>query len=512
MPSCRIVLALAFALTACSESSTLTSAVGGAAGSNPSITGTTGHLGGDSSGEGGVSASTGGDEGGSATLLDASPLSDAVTATQPESGTPETSVPVVLSDDGGWCWFESPRAVVHGDHLTIGSVASGWQDPARKGDIEVIDYDVRAKKITSFELHDRLELDDHDSAALLVRPDKRILALYAKHNVENHFYYRVSDPDSALAWTTEKTFVPSASTQLTYSNLFLVTAESNRLYDFYRGLDNSFKPSYAYSDDNGDTWTSGNVVINVPATLKHRPYVRYAFNGVDTVHLVYTEGHPRDYDNNLWHVYYKSGTLYGSAGNALHTLAQGLASPDEGTRIFQGDPQHVAWSSDVVLDGQGRPCVTYSVQVGSAGLPVGQGSDDIRYRYACWDGGKWKDFALAYAGTRLFSGEDDYSGLATLDPFDTSVVYISTNADPVLGTPLLSAADKKRHWELFRGSTRDAGATWTWTPITHDSTKDNLRPIAPPSANGPRVLLWLRGSFPNFTSYQQEVVAVFWQP
>ena len=35
------------------------------------------------------------------------------------------------------------------------------------------------------------------------------------------------------------------------------------------------------------------------------------------------------------------------------------------------------------------PYAAYSVQVGSAGLPVGLGGDDHRYRYARWDGTVW---------------------------------------------------------------------------------------------------------------------------
>jgi len=108
----------------------------------------------------------------------------------------------------------------------------------------------------------------------------------------------------------------------------------------------------------------------------------------------------------------------------------------------------------------------YSVQLGSAGLPVGQGGNDMRYRYALWDGTAWRDHPLAYAGTRLYSGEDDYTGLAAIDPTDTSVVYISTNANPTTGVPLMSAADGRRHWEMFRGNTTDAGDTWQWTPVT----------------------------------------------
>ena len=432
-------------------------------------------------------------------------------AGRPSAGFPFAQAPTVLTKDAGYCWFEEPRALFVGDTLIVGNVASGWADPNKKGDIEAIAYDSKTRQTTVTELHDRLELDDHDSPAFVRRPDGRLLTLYAKHGTENHFYYRVSSPGSLSTWDNERTFVPTAATKLTYSNLFLLTSEANRIYDFYRGLDDSYKPSFAYSDDAGETWKSGNVVINVPSTEKHRPYVRYASNGLDSIHLLYTEAHPRDYDNSLYHVSYRQGSLYRSDGTLVHSLAQGLTSPSEGSRIYQGDPDHVAWGMDLKLDQVGRPVALYSVQVGSAGLPTGQGGDDIRYRYARWDGSTWHDSALAYGGSKLYSGEDDYSGLAVVDASDTNVVFISTNADPLTGKPLLSAGDGLRHHELFRGETTDGGQTWQWTPVTHDSTLDNLRPIVPPPGPaGQRALLWLRGKYRAYTDYQQELLAVLW--
>src|SRR5947208_1248376 len=83
------------------------------------------------------------------------------------------------------------------------------------------------------------------------------------------------------------------------------------------------------------------------------------------------------------------------------------------------------------------------------------------------------------AGACHAAREDDYTGLAALDPNNADVVYISTDAEPVTGTPLVSTADGERHHELFRGTTRDFGATWSWEPITANSTMDNLRPLVP---------------------------------
>jgi BNR repeat-containing family member len=428
-------------------------------------------------------------------------------ATGGAGGTAAAS-PIMLSDDGGWCWFEAPRALFQGSRLVIGSVASGWNDASRKGDSNVIVHDLATGTTSTFELHNQLEEDDHDAPAFLQRPDGRLLALYAKHGTENHFYYRLSTANNPLMWAAEQTFTPTAATQLTYSNLYLLTAESNRIYDFYRGLDASYKPSYAYSDDLGQTWHSGNVIINVPSTgTLQRPYARYVSNGTDTVHITYTEAHPRDFDNSVYHIYYKGGMLYRSDGTAIHPLTQGLATPDEGTRIFQGDANNVGWTVDVVLDpATARPHTVYSVQVGSAGLPVGMGGDDMRYRYARWDGTAWRDHPLAYAGTRLYSGEDDYTGLAALDPTDASLIYISTNANPTTGAALMSTADGRRHWEIFRGTTANAGDSWQWTPVTMNSTLDNLRPIVVSDGGARKVLLWLRGTYRAYTDYQQQVL------
>ena len=109
-------------------------------------------------------------------------------------------------------------------------------------------------------------------------------------------------------------------------------------------------------------------------------------------------------------------------------------------------------------------------------------------------------------GTRLYSGEDDYTGLAVLDPTDPSVVYISTNANPTTGAALTSTADGKRHWEIFRGDTANAGDSWTWTPVTTNSTLDNLRPIVVSDGDARKVLLWLRGTYRAYTDYQQQVL------
>jgi len=122
---------------------------------------------------------------------------------------------------------------------------------------------------------------------------------------------------------------------------------------------------------------------------------------------------------------------------------------------------------------------------------------DHRFDYGRWDGSAWRVHEIAYAGRRLYAGEDDYTGLAALDPRNPNVVYISTDADPVTGAPLVSRADGQRHRELYRGTTGDFGATWQWEPITANSDADNLRPIVPKWTDPRTALVWMRGTYKN---------------
>jgi hypothetical protein len=250
--------------------------------------------------------------------------------------------------------------------------------------------------------------------------------------------------------------------------------------------------------------------------------VKYASDGRDTIHMAYTEGHPRDFDNSVYHVALRAGVLHRSDGTPIRSLEEGLRAPHEGTRVFTGDPGHVAWVVDLELDAEGRPVIAYSVQKGSAGLPRGQGGDDHRYRIARWTGETWTDEEIAFAGTRLYSGEDDYTGGIALVPGDPTTVFISTDAHPETGVPLVSATDGRRHWEIYRG-TRSSGAnearaagtateagsrepSWRWTALTEASTSDNLRPIVPRAEGREPILLWLRGTYRSFTDYDLVVV------
>jgi hypothetical protein len=408
-----------------------------------------------------------------------------------------------LNDNGAWSWFMDERAIVDRGKLIVGSVRavgsfeSGADDP-NWGNIEISVLDLVSKQVTGTVLHARLEQDDHNGPAFYVRSDGRYLAVYTKHGVDKLVRWRISEPGDPLQWGEEHTFeTPGVAEQwagdsVTYSNLFHFP--DGKLYNFHRSV--RHEPNYLVSNDEGETWRYGGHVMR--GRPGYSPYLKYAYDGRGTLHFVATENHPRNYDNSLYHGFLRDGQWQESDGTVqapLSTTTDANVNTWDFTPVYKGDADHVAWMCDIELDADGRPYIAFSTQRDGRDLPPRQGGMDHRYHYARYDGAAWHEREIAYAGRRLYPGEDDYTGLAALDPQDPNVVYISTDADPVTGEPLVSSADGKRHYELFRGATADGGAHWAWSPLTANSTVDNLRPIVPKWDADQVALLWMRGTY-----------------
>ncbi len=429
---------------------------------------------------------------------------------------------VELNDNGAWSWFMDERVLVDQGRLMVGSVRSVGEFEASRshsdwGNVEVSVFEIATGKVERVVLDPHYEQDDHDAPAFLALPDGRYLAVYSKHAAERKVYYRFSQPGNPLVWGDARIFETPGTDQkfagdnVTYSNLFLLPG--GRIFNFFRGF--SHDPNYMFSDDGGETWRYGGRLLR--GRDGYSPYLKYAFDGERTIHFIATEDHPRNYDNSIYHGFLRDGQIHHSDGRVAARLSESTEAPLASwdlTKVFQGDPDNVAWTVDIELDSNSRPYIAFSVQKDGRGLPPRQGGMDLRYFYGRWDGRRWHVHEMAYAGRRLYPFEDDYSGLAALDPQNPSVVYISTDADPLTGKPLVSAADGRRHYELFRGETRDRGARWRWQPITANSTVDNLRPLVPKWRDPRTALVWMRG--PSYTHNHGEwttaVVALILPP
>lgn len=408
---------------------------------------------------------------------------------------------VELNDNGAWSWFMDERVIVDNGKLIVGSVRSLGDAKATEsepdwGNVEIAVYDIETGRHGNVILHRHLDQDDHAAPALLVLPDGRYLAVYTKHGRERKIYYRFSERGDALQWGEASIFESPGSTQdwrgdnVTYSNLFRMP--DGRIYNFFRGF--SYDPNYMYSDDDGATWKYGGRLLR--GRDGYSPYLKYAFDGKSTIHFIATEDHPRNYDNSIFHGFLRDGRIHHSDGRVITNLSTTTEAPLASwdlTKVFEGDADNVAWTVDIELDDEQRPYIAFSVQKDGRGLPPRQGGMDLRYYYGRWDGSAWHTYEMAYAGRRLYPYEDDYSGLVALHPADPNTVFISTDADPVTGEPLISSADDKRHYEIFHGVTADGGAHWSWESITANSTVDNLRPLVPKWEDRRTALVWMRG-------------------
>ena len=82
---------------------------------------------------------------------------------------------ITFKKNGGWCWYQDPRAVIQGDFLVFGSVATVDRDGSEAGDIEVTSYRYSSSaELKHFKLHPQLQPDDHNVPAFLLLPDASV--------------------------------------------------------------------------------------------------------------------------------------------------------------------------------------------------------------------------------------------------------------------------------------------------------------------------------------------------
>lgn len=426
---------------------------------------------------------------------------------------------LAIAPDGAWTWFNDERAIFHQGSLFAGYVM-------RDGRYGITRYDPATNTSHHMVISTGAssEQDDHNNPSITVLPDGRLLALYAKHITNNFFYQRTS---LVPLPTTEADWGPEIANPLparnTYNNTYLLSAESNRIYNFHRCI--NFNPTITVSNDLGGTWQPSVQFISV-GSGNVRPYPRYCSNGIDRIDLIYTDGHPRDVNNSVFHMYYADGAFYKTDGTHIEDYAnlpldhQGgqrgsVVYPYSGAAWGPGQgpddwiPNGRGWTWDVHYGKDGHPVCVFQVQVDNV-TGSGWNHDRIYYYYARWTGTEWQRRFIAHAGRGLYSGEDDYGGGMCIDPENPNVIYISSNAaDPFkLGDITNVPLRANERYEIWRGVTNDGGLTFSWEQITVDSPADNLRPISPEKHGYDRALVWFHGTYTTYTNFDCQVLSI----
>jgi hypothetical protein len=491
-----------------------TTSAGGsvAAGGSVSAGGTTNGTGG-ANVTGGADATAGGTAStvaGSSTVVCAPPASS------------PTATPIQFNDNGGWNWHMDERAMVdtRANKLIIGSVASGG---SRDGYIEAVTYDLAAgtKKLDTLGTELASNVDDHNSASFLLRPDGKYLALWSSHRTDCYTRYNIFD---GSVWTGETKFdwaplgcpwAGADTNMVTYANPWYL---GDTIFAVFRSVDSS--PAVLTSADDGQSWSYYGRLTNSKQIGYVAGYYKYWGNNTDRIDFCGTEAHPRDYDNNLWHGYVQDGKVYDSMGTVIDSSLKDTDSTTTNakdlsafTQVFKtgstvgGVAIEHAWNLDmvryddgtIVILGQGRA-------VGTCGTKEGYGKTncdpDKRLLYFRFDGTSWKGTYLVKAGPKLYSTEEDYTGAGAVHPDDPRTIFVSTTYDPRDDN-----TQTPKH-EIYQGTTCDNGVTWQWTPITQNSTVDNIRPIVPRWDSKHTALVWMKGTYTTAQSYSMQIVGL----
>jgi hypothetical protein len=331
----------------------------------------------------------------------------------------------------------------------------------------------------------------------------------------------VEIPSSIDEWGPEQ--VEDTPGNNTYANTYRLSEESDRIYNFHRSI--NFNPTITISEDNGDSWGESIHFIDTGAGGV-RPYPRYCSNHEDRIDLIYTDGHPRDVANSIYHLYYEDGEFRVSDGSSVKDFADLPLNHDAGERgtvVYQYSdepwsgrqgpddyiPSARAWTWDIQYGKDGNPVCVFQAQRDNV---TGNGwtHDRIYYYYARWNGDSWEKTFIAHAGRPLYSAERDYGGGMTIDPDNPNVVYFSSNAENPFNLDDLDQVPLKENdrYELYRGVTQDGGETFEWEQITENSPEDNLRPIVPEDHGYDRALVWFYGTYNSYTSFDTQVLAI----
>ena len=451
------------------------------------------------------------------------------------SADPSAPPATVISRNGGWCWFQDERALIDPatGTLLLGAVAStsGAEGQQRGGDVDlhVVDLDRLGEEVavTTAVLHPGLESDDHDNPALWQRADGRWLAVYSRHKSDDLTRWRISEPGDPTTWGPEQVFdwtrlfdSPEHAESLgggrgvTYQNLHQLDGV---LHCFVRAINDD--PCYLVSHDDGSTWEFGGRLLHREKIGYVNGYARYAsgarFGTDDRIDLIITEHHPRDYATSIWHGYLAGGHLHRADGTEVSPLGRGLTDlaprAEDLTPVFtsgstwNGAVMTHAWTTDLrrFPDGTLVAILTARADDTLGTATSRHETEPIAHRFfrgVLRPGqARWEVRELADAGPQLMPHEEDYTGLASIDPEDPDALWLSTVTDPRDGTAL------PVH-EIFHGRTPDGGSSWQWTPVTEDSPASNFRPIAVPGDPSRTVLAWYRGTMRSSQNYDAEVL------
>ena len=401
-----------------------------------------------------------------------------------------------LTNDGAWCWFSNPRAI----YTSKNEVVTGWVK--KDGSVEIAALNLKSGKSSTNNIYPEFEIDDHDNPAFTLLPDGNIFTMFAWHSTKKGVVSNTTTQNGDISTFGENVvFQPKTDELLekfpretfTYANPFYLEDE-NKLFVFGRWI--GYKPNLIISSDLGKTWEEQKVVISsVPFDPNNRPYVNYFSDGKTKIHLIFTDGHPRNEPlNSVYYCYYEKGAFWKVDGTKICNLNELPFTTKDASLVYRAsEKEGRAWITDIVVKNN-VPYILYTRHPQET---------DHRYRYAWYNSAKkqWEDFEICKAGKWFpqtqegkTEREPHYMGNMVLNPEKPNTVYLSRQIN--------------NRFEIEKAVTNNMGQTWETTQITKNSEYDNVRPIVPQykPQNAKTVVLWMQNKkYIHYTDYDTSV-------
>ena len=384
-------------------------------------------------------------------------------------------------DSGGWTWYGEPKAVYHeGTHKRT---YFGWVNQ-NDGIVRVAMFDHETNETVVHIMNTVYGADDHNHPSIIVRPDGRLLVFYTGHGGASMSVAISRDPEDISIFSQDTEMFQEGG--FVYPNAVFLSDEgpNGRFYLFFRGLNND--PCWIHSDDWGLTWSP---VVRFFTTVNPPyawPYVKYASNGKDEIHMVIEAWH-RSASPPVHYMMYKKGVFYQADGRSVGDTAN--------LPVYNYELDTI-WDANIT----GRTLTCWDIALDSSGIPVfvadifNNGSNHVYYYYR-WNGATWFNKRLVNSGDNM-GGEGGFAGGVTLNHENPNIVYLSRQYGTLEDSLKFSSISDSTH-EIEKWITSDKGSTWDTFPITSNSVKKNTRPCIPRGhkTGGKFELMWMYGDY-----------------
>lgn len=395
----------------------------------------------------------------------------------------------ILIDHAFFTYACSPIAIHYND-----STYMGWQNTA--GDIVIGRYVHGTQTFTTFTLHAGLIPDHHNTPALWIRTDGKILVVYTQHGTSGVVYQRIStNAEDITAWGSETTYTDSLPT--TYTILRYLSGENGgagRLYHFFRVTDAGTSPAtdtwrFRTSDNEGTTWSGATSFFSGGSTthnytfpaIKNTP-TRLHFaadnNNVGTWAADSSTGRP-----NVYHFYMdvSSGSRKWYKSDGTEITASLPIGTAQATLVYDGTTT-VGFALAATIDGSGNPLIAYTTYPGATATWA------HHQNVTRWTGSTWVSAEVVNTGGPVAivdsyppasAQPQDTTGIA-FDDADEDSVYVGVQVSTDTWTV------KKYTWN---------GSAWSETATISARHGKHHYFVSPVNYDSGLQLLWLEGYY-----------------